>query len=332
MSNAWIQDSVQRQPWVRSCGPHAHLLYIYASNLIHLECRERAVLTRQELRDEYPHPIDDREFDGALERLAARDKIVLDGDRIELPLYFAEQESNEARRDHSAKQAKRARDAVANRKRDALGRLIATQPEVQPAAGESSQRLDSRLADPASYPVLSGPVRSDPVQTMSPTGAGAAAPPRSDPPTKPPRPKRAAHPNRQTYLADFHEAHKAASGGGTYSWSGRELVALDGCCADYPPDRWKAACASLAARRPEWLFRNGETPDLGAFRRNFNAFAAAAALPTTGRSASTTRPGHADPFDFIRIGQEMERDGLFQVRDRAACPERGASPDFDAGR
>lgn len=169
-------------------------------------------------------------------------------------------------------------------------------------------------------------------KTMPPAGAGAAAPPRSTPPTKPPRQKRAAHPNRQAYLADFHEAHKAASGGGTYSWSGRELVALDGCCADYPPDRWKAACASLAARRPEWLFRNGETPDLGAFRRNFNAFAAAAALPTTGRPASTTRPGHADPFDFIRIGQEMERDGLFQVRDRAACPERGASPDFDAGR
>lgn len=110
-----------------------------------------------------------------------------------------------------------------------------------------------------------------------PPSAGASA----SPPARA-RTKREIHPLRQEYLKDFHDAHKAATGGRVYEWTGRERAALDRYCSEIKPDVWKAACAAYSSRSVEWLFRNGQAPDLGSFYRNLNAFAAAAPTAPSG--------------------------------------------------
>lgn len=148
---------------------------------------------------------------------------------------------------------------------------------------------------------------------------GAASPARSKP-----KPKREPHPDRQKFLTEFHEAHKEASCGRVYQWTGRERGMLDRYCEEIRFDVWQTACAAYARRLPEWLFRNGQVPDLGAFYRNLNAFTIAApsssGAPQPGGILDTARRA------LERIKEMDNRNGFHGMHRETPDHERLDSP------
>ena len=223
MSNAWIDDGFYGQPWVRSCGTLAASAYLAATNVIHRLARDVPFVTRQELEDELPWPISESDMETAIQRLVARDRFALDGDRIELPFYAVEQERNSSRIDRAARNARNAAAGILARERDPkTGRLLPA--THQPLAGSSSHSLEKSLASPASGPVRSDPIQKEAASPQSPpmasTGAVEGKPRKK-------REKRPAHPNYKPTLDAIDAIYREATGSKPDWSSPKERAAVD---------------------------------------------------------------------------------------------------------
>lgn len=261
MTNAWIDEDLYREPWVRSVGPIALHVYLAATNFIHREAREEHILTRQELKDAYPWEISDTDFEASLQRLVARDRVVLNGDEIELPMYEFEQEDNAKRKDRRAQNRRNAVKGMRARQRDEAGRLIPKHPaNVQRVAGSSQRNGSSALVDPASYPIQSNP--SDPI---TPPSAAPA------PPEKPSK-ARKTHPNYTAViaLADrivFQATGEKITWGLPKNRKAADTLARSASLEEIE-SRLKRA---FVDRKPDWLWRGGPLT-FTSFVSSFDAF------------------------------------------------------------
>lgn len=197
-----------------------------------------------------------------VERLVQRGFITIEGETARVVGFLDDNMSHQARQ--AQRDAARAAGILSGKSR--------REKTILERTNRSTDRSTSgRTPGPGPEPILRQEPERGESHNPDPPSAGASA----SPPART-RTKREIHPLRQQYLEDFHEAHKAATGGRVYQWTGRDRAALDRYCAEIKPDVWKAACAAYSSRSVEWLFRNGQAPDLGSFYRNLNAFAASA--------------------------------------------------------
>ncbi len=187
MTNAWIDDRFFQQPWVRLCGIYAATIYIASMTAIHRRATDSVRLTRREIEDELPWPIPDAEFEAAIQRLTAREKILIDGDEIAFPDYVAEQEPHERRNDRST----RGRNAATARwEAEKLKKSCPEHARSIPKMPDASFGHPEHASGPVRSESGPNPVRSIPDSASAEPQRGTAtalAPPPPDPPPKPPK-------------------------------------------------------------------------------------------------------------------------------------------------
>jgi hypothetical protein len=144
--------------------------------------------------------------------------------------------------------------------------------QTKQTEAKASKRSDERRGEENKTPgglELTGSgtsvVKSEPQAADEPRQPASKA--RGEPANASVRP---AHPKRREYADQFAAAYRKLTGSG-YTWSYRDLAAVDAACARIPIAKWIEACAVYASRWPEWMFRS-DTPDLAAFVRNINRF------------------------------------------------------------
>lgn len=293
MSNAWIDDRFFQQHWVRPCGQTAVLIYLAAICAIHRRATDSVRLTRSMIEDQLPWPIPDAEFESALQRLVAREKILIDGEEIAFPDYSAEQEDPAKRTDREARAKHAAQKRwEAERSKKACREHVPSNKAVPDACPEHTKH--------ASGPIRSGPVLSGPPEREARDAPGSPSPSAPSPDLVPesgtrkrqrapkapkePKPKRENHPNYQACQDAIDQAYKRATGGVGPDWTNsRERQAVHALCP-----AWSAAEVEARANRfwvqkmPRFLWDGRVTiPSVMDFRSNFGRLAiAAASIPS----------------------------------------------------